>query len=192
MRVTKIFLLPLFAVVFTLTTSTLTTSATAQPADTDEPSAGAKRRSPHARKRPTAAQIEKRVKKLRDKVLRGKVGLSDAEAKKVEAVFQRHSAARTKAQQRLREGRRALRRLFKSDSDDQAAYDAALTKVQSGHFEMQRIRKLQFDELRTLLEPKQQALLLRELQKMRRKIQKFKKKNRGEKRGGKRRRGQGR
>lgn len=175
MRISKIMLLCFFVV-----TVTLTSSATGQP----------RNRQPGAHGPPTPAQIEKRVKKLRAKVLRDKVGLSEDEATKVEAIFQRHGSDRTKAMDQIQRGKRALRRLLKSDSNDQAAYDAALSKAHDGHLAMQRIRERQFDELRKLLNPKQQALLLRELQQMKRKVQEFKRKRRGK--GGPGKRGAGR
>jgi len=163
--------------------TTLTALTSAQPPDRppterrapdrDAPDRGPDDRPTHKRgdKPPTPEQIEKRVAKLRARVLRKKVGLDEAQAKKVETIFKSFETKRRAAQKELQAGRRDLRKLLKADSDDDQAYEKALARVQTGHLGVQRIRTEQFEALKKVLAPKQQAKLLQELVRMRRKVQ---------------------
>jgi len=117
---------------------------------------------------PPPAAARKRFKKLRDRVLKQKVGLSEAKAKRVVTIVDKYEAQRHKVQEDMRAGRQALRQLLKHDSDDQAAYRAALDKLQQASKKLDQLRSKQFTELRAVLAPKEQAKLLRAMHKAKR------------------------
>ena len=131
----------------------LTAPALAQPA-------------PEGPKPPAAAR--QRFEKLRDKVLKDKIGLSDAKAKQVVTILQKYRAEQQKTRGEMREARQQLRKLLQDDSNDQAAYDSALTKLQQSATKIDQLRNQQFADLRTVLTPKEQAKTLRALQKVKR------------------------
>jgi Spy/CpxP family protein refolding chaperone len=115
---------------------------------------------------PVAAR--KRFEKLRDRVLKDKVGLSEAKAKQVVTIFQKYRAERQKTQGEMQQARTALRKLLGDDSDDQQAYDTALTKLHRSAKKLDQLRDQQLTEVRAALSPKEQAKLLRAMQKVRR------------------------
>jgi len=114
------------------------------------------------------AAARKRFEKLRDKVLKEKIGLSDAKAKQVVTIFQKYRAERRKTQGELRKARQTLRKLLEDDSNDQTAYDAALTKLHQSAKKIDQLRDQQFADLKAVLTPKEQAKTLRALQKVKR------------------------
>ena len=73
------------------------------------------------KKRPKKAskKARKRLERLRKRVLRKKVGLSDEKIKKVVEVLRAGTRERAEARQKAREARRAIGRLLQSDSQDQ-------------------------------------------------------------------------
>ena len=121
---------------------------------------------PRAEAKGPPAAAKQRLQKIRARVLRRKVGLSDEKAKKVEEIFRKHNSAQKKAQKQMREGQKELRRLFRADSDDQKAYDAALTKMHKAQRATQKMRDKQFGALKKVLTPKEQAKLLRAMRKV--------------------------
>ncbi len=142
--------------------SALAASALAQP------SGGGRIRS----KQP-AVHLHDQVKKVRFKVLREKVGLNEARAKKVEVVLERLAPQRHKAQKQMRQARQQLRRLIKADGDDQQAYSKALSQIREAHSTLEKLRDQQFEELEQELTPKEQATMLHTLGQMRRKIRQY-------------------
>lgn len=114
------------------------------------------------------AKVKGRLKQIRAQMLRKRVGLDEATAARVEAVFESHKQERNQQQQRLRNNRKAIMDLVKSDSNDQAAYARAIAEERGAEQALARIRNAQTDELAKILTPKQQAkltLALRQLQK---------------------------
>jgi Spy/CpxP family protein refolding chaperone len=130
-------------------------------------------------------KLGKRAKKLRDRLLRKRLGLDEAKAKKVEAILRDFMDQRRAANRKMREARRKLRELFEKDSDDQKAYKAAIATFRAARKELHQVQERQFDALAKELNPKQQAVLTRELMKMRRRM------NRARRGGGKGKRGRG-
>ena len=108
---------------------------------------------------PSPAQIEKKLQKVRARLLREHVGLSEKKARKVEAIFERFAPRTRKIEQQKRDAKETLRYLFETDSNDQKAYAKALAKLQRTQEAMQRIRARQFEEIQKILLPKQQAKL---------------------------------
>jgi Spy/CpxP family protein refolding chaperone len=131
---------------------------------------------------PAAAQpkdAQKNFKKLRRRLLKKKIGLDDATVKKVETILKKAHVERKKIQGQVKDARQQLKKLFKADSNDQQAYDVALKKLHNSHRAMQELQNKQLGELHKIMKPKQLALLLRAMNKIRRHM----KKRRG-KRGG--------
>ena len=146
---------------------------------------------------PSPAQIEKKLQKVRARLLREHVGLSEEKARKVEAIFDHFAPRAREIEARVRDAKETLRYLFETDSNDQKAYADALAKLRRSKEAMQTIRARQFEEIQKILLPKQQAKLLFALKKMQRRVRQAMKqqqqgKGQGKGRGQGQRQGQGR
>ncbi len=126
----------------------------------------------------------KRFAKKRARLLRERIGLDEASAKKVEALFRQFGEQRKSARKSVRAGRDALNKLLREKSDDQAAYRAAIDKLRIAHDTMHRLRNTEWAALAKVLTPKQQATLLRALGKMQKRMGRRGRKGRRGKRGG--------
>jgi len=93
--------------------------------------------------------------------------LSEAKAEKVEAIVKKYRKEQRTLSKDMREARRELRELFRNDSDDQQAYQKALSKLNAANKKLQTLRDKQFAELSQSLTPKEQARLLAALHKLR-------------------------
>lgn len=103
----------------------------------------------------------------RAQVLRRQVGLSDERASKVEKVLDKMAPERDKVQGDIREARKTLATLLHSKSKDQKAYGRALDQLYRGHRTLQAIRDREYEALKQVLEPREQALMLRALERAR-------------------------
>lgn len=146
----------------------LTTMTVAPPAVTQPSEQSGERR-----------QARKRVAKLRTRVLRNKVGLSDAKIERVVAILERQQAQRHSLEKQLRQSRRALGQLFKADSSDQAAYAQHLDALQEAQRSLATLRDEQITDLREVLEPKEQAKLFRAMEMVKRRLEKRRANRRG-------------
>jgi Spy/CpxP family protein refolding chaperone len=162
----------LCTLIVALTVVTIAPPAITQPAQVG-PRAGKK-----GGKKGDRRQARKRLAKLRKRVLRKKVGLSDAKIDKVVAILEGQQAQRHALEKRIRSSRKAMGQLFKTDSSDQAAYARHLDALQEGHRGLGLLRDEQLSELRKVLQPKEQAKLLRAMELVKRR---FNKKRRGRK-----------
>ncbi|MFP6684613.1 MAG: periplasmic heavy metal sensor [Polyangiaceae bacterium] len=126
----------------------------------------------------------KRFAKKRARLLRERIGLDEASAKKVEALFKQFGEQRQSARKSVRVGRDALNKLLRENSDDQAAYRAAIDKLRIAHDAMHSLRNTEWAALAKVLTPKQQATLLRALGKMQKRMGRRGRKGRRGKRGG--------
>jgi Spy/CpxP family protein refolding chaperone len=117
--------------------------------------------------KPPAAH-KARARKLRDKILRERVGLDSDKAAHVEKVLVDYQQRQRAIRNDIRESRQQLRALFKDDSNDQAAYRAALTKFRKAQADLASLRADGFAELDAKLTPKEQAKLLGTLAQVRR------------------------
>lgn len=106
-----------------------------------------------------AAKME-RVKELRGKLLRDKVGLNEARAQKVEAILEAQRDQQKALRESVRTNMRALRTLIESDSNDQPAYQAAIDGLRAARAQMQALRDAQFTELSKVLSSREQATLM--------------------------------
>ena len=125
---------------------------------------------PPAKKGPVAGgpghQIHKRIKQLRAEVLRYDVGLKPAKAAKVEALMAGYDPVRRKLRERNRMAKRALKRLLRTDSNDQKAFKRVLDDLVDVRGKLEKLRFQQRDALRKMLTPKQQSKLLGSLKRM--------------------------
>ena len=130
-----------------------------------------------------ADSFRKRFKKKRGKLLRKRLGFDDEKSKKVEAILENHAKEHQRFGQKIRAARRDLRKLLREDSNDQKAYQKALDEMQSAAANLQRLRREQFEKLKKILSPKEQAKLLRILNRVHRKLRERRRGRAGRRRG---------
>jgi len=134
---------------------------------------------------PSPAKMEQRLKQVRARVLRERVGLSEKKALKVEAIFERFAPEAKRIEKRMRKANARLRYLFEIDSNDQKAYKMALDKQRRAHKAMVKLREREFKALQKVLKPKQQAKLLMALKELQKKVRReMRRRKRAGKRGG--------
>ena len=114
---------------------------------------------------------KKRLDRLRERVLRNKVGLSDDKIDQVVALYDGQAEERQEIQKTIRQSRRAIGKLFRADSDDQAAYQQHLTTLREANDNLAGLRAKQLKELEAILTPKEQAKLLRAMEMVRRRFE---------------------
>ncbi|MCC6215195.1 MAG: periplasmic heavy metal sensor [Polyangiaceae bacterium] len=122
---------------------------------------------PSARADEDRARAE-RVERRRGEILRREVGLDDRRAAEVEKVLKKRAPERQKARKEQRRALRDLAELLEDDSGDQQAYTKALERVKAARAKLRSLADQEIAELEKLLTPKQQAKLLRALQRHRR------------------------
>ena len=113
-------------------------------------------------------KAKKRIDQLRNKLLRKRLGLDEATATKVEKVLRDHVTQKRQVQRDMRQAQRKLRQLLRDDSDDQDAYRKALAALEKAHASGEALRKKHFAELQKLLTPKQQVQLIQAMHKIKR------------------------
>jgi Spy/CpxP family protein refolding chaperone len=106
-----------------------------------------------------AGPMAQRLQKLRSRVLRDKVGLTDDKAVKVEAILDRYAPERRKVALKLRDGRQKLKALMVLNSEDQGAYRSALDEIRTNRKALQDLMARAFDEIAKELTPKEQGRL---------------------------------
>ena len=116
------------------------------------------------------AVIEQRLKQLRHDLLRKEVGLDENKAIVVERTLDKYMAEKKKLKDQAITHRRALRKLLESDSNDQAAYAAAIRGLREAEKQKQALRERELDELGKLLTAKQQAKLMRATHRLKRQL----------------------
>ena len=114
----------------------------------------------------SAAEVQ--AKAVRAKILRKRVGLNEERALKVEAIFERYTPERRRIEGSIREATKTLRELLYANSEDQQAYGRALEQLRAGQKALQSVRDRQDEAMRQVLKPREQALLLRSLENLRR------------------------
>jgi Spy/CpxP family protein refolding chaperone len=113
--------------------------------------------------RPARAE---RLADLRQRLLRDRVGLSAEKTRAIEAIVQQSAPERAAAQTELADARRELAALFASDSDDQAAWATALAKMKEAHATAAALREREYEAIAAVLTPKEQAQLLRAMERV--------------------------
>ncbi len=118
------------------------------------------------------AEVQMKIRALRHKMLVKKAALSDDKVAKVEQTIDSFAAERAKLKKQIAEEKKTLQELLKQDSNDQASYEGAITRLRTSQKQMQDVREREFTALQQNLTPKEQARLLRALTKFRSKVQK--------------------
>jgi Spy/CpxP family protein refolding chaperone len=113
---------------------------------------------------PPPGPMEQKLMRVRSRVLREKVGLTDDKASKVEAILDRYAPERRRIALKIRDGRQKLKALLVLNSEDQAAYKGALEEVRTNRTALQALMERAFNDIATQLTPKEQARLFLALQ----------------------------
>ncbi|MCO4763437.1 MAG: hypothetical protein KC502_18110 [Myxococcales bacterium] len=121
---------------------------------------------------PGAKQMRKRIRArllaLRSELLRKDVGLTETRAKKAEGVLARFAKERRTLQRSAHQHTKAVHLLVRSDSNDQAAYRQAVNGMIAAREALASLHGREFAALRKILKPKEQALLLLGLHRLKR------------------------
>lgn len=108
-----------------------------------------------------------RVKALRGRVLRERVGLDEARATKIEAIFEKYQPERRALRKTVRQTMRTLRGLVDSNASDDQAYSAAFAQLKSAQDKLRGLRDQQQAEVARIVTPKEAAKLLLTMKKAR-------------------------
>jgi len=108
-----------------------------------------------------------RVERIRSRVLRDKVGLTEDKARKVEAVLDKYAPERKRLGMALRDARQKLRALLVLNSEDEGAYRAALDALRTNRKALADLMDRAFTEIGKELTAKEQAKLFVALERMR-------------------------
>ncbi|GEM_PF-2771288 len=134
------------------------------------------------------AKFIKKMKQHRAKMLRTKIGLSEAKAARVERVMDKFHVKKRELKKEMRANHQALRQLLKSDSQDQRAYGVAVDGIVASRAQLAKLHDKQIAALRRVLTPKEQAKMLIAMHKMKRRFRhrmhkRWRKHKRGKRRG---------
>lgn len=116
----------------------------------------------------TAAPARPRMNAMRGRMLRERVGLDEATAQRVEQVLGQFDSQHAAVREQIRTNQRRIRQLIRDKSNDQAAYRQAVDGLRNAQLQQETLRNREFDELRKILLPSQQAKLLMHLQRLNR------------------------
>ncbi len=143
--------------------------APAQPAAQTTPAASGASQNP-TETQTLAAQHPRQKQKLRLKILREVVGVDQDKALEVDAILGAMDAEQYENAVQIRNARRRMRRLLDEDSQDQAAFKEAMDKLAAANRTMQSLHARQFTALEGALEPRQQALFVLGMERVRRRL----------------------
>ena len=99
-------------------------------------------------------------KEVRTKVMKDKVGLTDAEIQQVQALRNKGHQERMELRKQLGESMTRLKALLDEDSNDQNAYKAELDTMTALYQTMRDQRQEQMQKLRQILTPKKTAKMM--------------------------------
>ncbi len=131
-------------------------------------------------------KIRKRIETLRMWKLTEALDLDEETSARLFPLLSKFDKQRAQLQQSIRKDMRELRRALRSQQD--ADFAGIVGRLETNHREMQRIKDEEFQELKTVLSPKQQAQLILFNMKFRNEMRKMIEESRG-KRGGRSRPG---
>ncbi len=139
------------------------------------------------------AMFKAKMKKVRAKVLRERVGLSEKRAVRLEQTLDGFNKQRWLIKKEMHRNHKKLRQLLLDDSNDQRAYKQSIDALAVGRAKIDVLKGEQMSALRKQLNPKEQAKAMMALHRMRRRMhRRMRKMHRGQRRGGKAWRGHGR
>ena len=108
-----------------------------------------------------------RAERMRSRVLRERVGLTDEKARKVEAILDKYAPERKRIGAALRDSRQKLHALVVLNSEDQTAYRAALESLRTNRKALADLMDRAFSEISKELTAKEQAKLFLALDRLR-------------------------
>ncbi len=118
------------------------------------------------------ALLMQRIHEVRLQLLQTEVGLDPAAAKSAAGVIRGFDGLRRGFMRSQRQARQEIRRLLESSSNDMKRYRAAVAQMRQAHGELQQLRIKEFDALVKVLTPRQSALLVLGLERVKRKLRK--------------------
>jgi len=125
--------------------------------------------------------MQAKMLKMRAKLLRDRLGFDANVVQQVEDVLRAFDPQRHELHKKKHQGHRQIKELLEADSNDQSAYQIALTNMRAAHVGLNNLRTEEMDKLGEILTPKQQARLARVFKRMKHKMQKFRKRMRPDK-----------
>lgn len=108
----------------------------------------------------TGTVVRPRAAAMRGRLLRERVGLDEATAQRVEQVLAQYDGQHASAREQIRTSQKRLRDLVRANSADQAAYRQAVDGLRSAQAQQQALFNREFEDLKKILLPSQQAKLL--------------------------------
>lgn len=119
------------------------------------------------------AKFMAKMKVRRGKILREKVGLPEARAKRIESMMDGFHTQMRAVKKQMRVQHLALRKLLKQDSADEAAYKTALDSIVASKQQIDRLKAANIDAIRKQLSYKEQAKAMMALHHMKRGMHRF-------------------
>lgn len=114
----------------------------------------------------------KRLKELREVILRDEVGLNEDKIKEVNAILDKYQEKDRAIFKEMRAAHLKLELLVVEDSEDNAKYKEIIDTIEGLHSERHSVKTQEFEELRRALTPKQHAKLMLSLKDARKKFMK--------------------
>ncbi len=115
---------------------------------------------------PTPEARHEHFKAMRGKMLRTQVGLEDKRATQIEAGLAKFDAEHLSSMKQKHDAFKQTQALLDSKSTDEKAYRAAVAKQRQAFKHMHELREREWTYLASQLSPKEQALLLTSLDRM--------------------------
>ncbi len=116
------------------------------------------------------AEVQQRLKRLRHELLVKEVGLDEQKAAAVERALEKFSAEKKSVRDKIEQHRGTLKKLLDTNSNDQAAYTAAIRGLREAEKQRAALRERELDEVAKLLTPRQQAQLMRGMDRLKRRL----------------------
>jgi Spy/CpxP family protein refolding chaperone len=133
----------------------------------------------HAAPGAKRAQAQQKLRQVRARLLRERVGLDVKTALAVEKILDKFQSERQRLHQAMREEKKKLRALLDLDSNDQAAYTRSQRSLLDVQQKLAMLKQQEFEELAKVLTPKQQAKLGREVDETMKRLRKGMRRQRG-------------
>jgi len=98
------------------------------------------------------------------------VGLTEDRARKAEQVFERFEPAHKKARKRMKLARKTMRKLIRSNSQDNAAFEKALEDMRNARIGMDNFHDQIHDALKVELSARERAILFVAMKRMHQRV----------------------
>ena len=141
-------------------------------------------------------KLHERMKELRGRILKKRVGLDAERIDEVEAILQKGDQERKGLHRAMRESHEKLRHLIKADAEDGASYEAAVGTLLKSRQRLHELQHGELERLRELLSPKEMGKLVMALHRLKKRMKRMHERAGGDEmdrgRRGEGRRGEGR